>query len=633
MSERAGYEVGAAGWLRRLPHYLYVAELYAGRRVLEVGCDDGRGAHFLADRGAAHVVAVDSSAERVVAARARYRLSNLEYRREDPAAIELEDAAFDCVFVPDGAAVLRRGAVLAELRRVLAPAGHLVLAAASADRPALAVLDRPAAVSYHELHERLAPLFAPVRLVAQSALAAATLVEYADDDDEPEIELDTTLVELSRADVEVDAYVAVCGGAADRPARGYTIVQVPPAWSAPAAPARAEPDEAAERGLDALRAELDQALRERMRAESDAERLRWQLEDAAESQGGAAQEPSLTELLSEAMTGHAERVAALEEALEESQAYVDELRDELERARAESAEAAERRRAAEARVAEAEAEVAGWRTRAALAEGEALRLTSARADASADAPAVSGRVAELERELEATRRQLERTTDNWRQAEAKSDEVWRKVGELSTELEQHREEAVVRAAAQRQASQLAVTRAMEESSKKLVSVKDDLVRTERERARLEIELGAVSARCAELEEALARAGDGPREGNGGATAPADLWAVREALAALERDVAGERALLRELEEGLGQLVAARRPPEGYGGEASAAALSFELGLKDAELTLMSVGLSSLQARLRGVIADLEGQRAHATDDDTAALIARLAAMLTPLAGS
>src|SRR5690348_920622 len=104
-----------AAWLRRLPHYLYVADLVADRRVLELDCGAGFGAYVLANRGATRVVGVDRDPVAVGEARTSHRLVNLEYRCENPDALELEDATFDLIFVPDGAEHLRRRSVLMEL--------------------------------------------------------------------------------------------------------------------------------------------------------------------------------------------------------------------------------------------------------------------------------------------------------------------------------------------------------------------------------------------------------------------------------------------------------------------------------------------------------------------------------------
>src|SRR5438132_2492476 len=46
-------------WYRRLARYQYLDDLIRGRRVLEIGGGDGRGAAFLRERGAAQVLGLD----------------------------------------------------------------------------------------------------------------------------------------------------------------------------------------------------------------------------------------------------------------------------------------------------------------------------------------------------------------------------------------------------------------------------------------------------------------------------------------------------------------------------------------------------------------------------------------------
>ncbi len=58
---------------RRLPLYSYLEPLWAGRRVLELGCGSGSGAEYLIAHGAARVVSLDSDQSLVERARARYR--------------------------------------------------------------------------------------------------------------------------------------------------------------------------------------------------------------------------------------------------------------------------------------------------------------------------------------------------------------------------------------------------------------------------------------------------------------------------------------------------------------------------------------------------------------------------------
>ncbi len=219
-------EGSLGAWLRRLPTYLYLVDLLPGRRVLEVGCGVGDGAQFLADHGAGQVVGVDRSEASIAEARARHRQINLEFRCEELGSIELDDGSFDCVFVPDGIDVLRRSSVLGELRRLLTPGGYLVLCGQSADRRG-----SPGGASFYEFRERLERFFPPVRMVAQAPFVGFSLVEFAGSfagRDEPLLEthLDTSLMEMAGGEPEAIDYVAVCGGPTGR-ARGYAVVQVP----------------------------------------------------------------------------------------------------------------------------------------------------------------------------------------------------------------------------------------------------------------------------------------------------------------------------------------------------------------------------------------------------------------------
>src|SRR4051794_33819519 len=99
---------GLGPLLRRLPHYIYLADLFRGRRVLEIGCGDGSAARWIAQAGAASVVGVDRSQPLIDAARARHRVQNLDFRVADYGALELEDRSFDVVCVPAAGAELLR---------------------------------------------------------------------------------------------------------------------------------------------------------------------------------------------------------------------------------------------------------------------------------------------------------------------------------------------------------------------------------------------------------------------------------------------------------------------------------------------------------------------------------------------
>jgi ubiquinone/menaquinone biosynthesis C-methylase UbiE len=182
-------------YARRLPPYVYLQDLFRDRRVLELGTGEGHAAHFLLQAGARTVTGVDRNARAVEAARARYRVADLEFRAGEYNALQLEDASFDVVCVPGAAELVRRHGVLEEVRRVLAVGGAVIVSAASADRP-----DARGGVSYHELQERLAGLFGPVRMLGASPFVGFSLVEFGDEGSEVlEIDLDTQLAQWGGA--------------------------------------------------------------------------------------------------------------------------------------------------------------------------------------------------------------------------------------------------------------------------------------------------------------------------------------------------------------------------------------------------------------------------------------------------
>ena len=750
-----------APWLRRLPHYVYFADMIEGKRVLEINCQSGFGAQFLANHGAAHVVGVDASKEAIEYARSHYRLTNLEFRCEDPAAIELEDGSIDCIFVPEGDKLLRREPVLQELRRVLAKSGQLVFAASSADRPSTS-----GGVSFYEFADHLEPLFAPVRMVAEAPFVATSLVEYGEEDGELDVELDNSLLELDRiADFDVWGYIAICGGYDDL-VRGFALVQLPgPAGmevlsltsagqrerlsakavessaaqtvdSEQVAQLRRQLDEAqqevgqitgsaavaieqARRDSEALRKrvlqlEADIARREESEqveegqktaelprsfsantsaataapSESDTSRD-WDESPTGSVQGSqpssdpalsaeqqaAERDQTVAALVSEALSAHAAEQASLQATLSERQAYVEELRDDLNMALREAAQARSRCEQCKDDLAKSKAELAEWRTKGSIAEGEVLKLSAQLEQQTANVSTQSeGAIRQLQRDLDEAREQVDRVTTNWKQAEAKSDDVWRRVGELQSELEQSREDSVARSAEQRQQSQLELARAREEGSKKLVTAQDKLIRSEREidelkklqdagaervtnlehelqtfaQERQELEraleqermrvceleekvstlteaateheetlqaaqsqLQKAHARAAELERALdlaekqvSVAGDVGAGGSRVDRAVERLTTLRGQADIMESELASSRHLIRELEEGLAQLKEtddSHAEPAGDSAQARVRQLAIELGLKDAELTLMNLGVSTLQQRLSYVV--------------------------------
>lgn len=125
------------------------AEL-AGRRVLDLACRKGLGAFKISDRvgAAGHVVGVDpdpANVARAVERAAEHHWAGDGWRRhldllcaelDDLRSVGIEDGSFDIVIVNSVLNVApRRGAVLREIARVLAPGGYLYHDAVLARQP------------------------------------------------------------------------------------------------------------------------------------------------------------------------------------------------------------------------------------------------------------------------------------------------------------------------------------------------------------------------------------------------------------------------------------------------------------------------------------------------------------------
>jgi SAM-dependent methyltransferase len=606
-------EGSLGAWLRRLPTYLYLVDLLPGRRVLEVGCGVGDGAQFLADHGAGQVVGVDRSEASIADARARHRQINLEFRCEELGSIELDDGSFDCVFVPDGIEVLRRSSVLGELRRLLTPGGYLVLCGQSADRRG-----SPGGASFYEFRERLERFFPPVRMVAQAPFVGFSLVEFAGSfagRDEPMLEthLDTSLMEMAGGEPEAIDYVAVCGGPTGR-ARGYAVVQVPerdgidalaaaigmrvdgrdelapaaipPAPTVPTAmmaePGRSEatPEQGDPLLVHELRLRLETAIADRARAQAQLDELAAQVRatrgeadelraengelreslaaaaDLAESRPAAG--PSPSEQIAEALSAHRDAVRSLEIAVEEGEAYAEELRSELEQAAAQVQIEASGRLRAEARAERLDAELREWRTRASMAEGKLLRL--ARESGTTPVPRV----------------------------------------EVAQIAPPPRVEPRVEPAANHGAERA-----------RAAALEAELARAERDLQEAEAQLLALRA-----ERSLERE---RREGNGEGSQTAAAAAaesvgrdVARKLAHFELEIETGRSLIQQVESGLADLErqaardAAERAPSAWAAhrDQQLRELSAELGIKDAEIMILHIGVSALRARMRELVGDV-----------------------------
>lgn len=205
-------------WYEHWHRYVFAQPLASGRRVLDAACGEGYGSALLA-RTAASVVGVDLDPATVDHARRRYGTwANVEYRCASVAAIDEPDGAFDLIVSFETIEHLAEQAqMLAEFRRLLAPAGLLLLS--SPDRE---IYNRGAAEPnpFHvreldrgELLDLLRPHFPAVRLYGQKLAFHSVLWRLQDGEGEgSEIaHMDTATGTVRRGQpADPVYYVAVC---------------------------------------------------------------------------------------------------------------------------------------------------------------------------------------------------------------------------------------------------------------------------------------------------------------------------------------------------------------------------------------------------------------------------------------
>src|SRR5215211_5001748 len=129
----AADEVGMSDSQHKLERLLLPPSL-AGKRVLDIGCNEGFFSREAARRGAARVVGIDEDAAALEAARSRYGSTGVEFRHQRWNV--LPEGPFDLVlwtsamhYEPDPAEVIKR------IARALTPDGLFVLECGVLDWP------------------------------------------------------------------------------------------------------------------------------------------------------------------------------------------------------------------------------------------------------------------------------------------------------------------------------------------------------------------------------------------------------------------------------------------------------------------------------------------------------------------
>ncbi len=414
--------------LRRLAVYLHLQDLVAGRDVVElVRTPDPAASKLLTQKGARRVSAAVPNGT----------------------AIGLPDGSADVLFAldlqPEGLAGLVR-----EARRVLRPEGLLVIGVPSRDRPGASD-----GASYYDVVDACGA-FGRTQMIGLAPFSGTTLVEYGVADPEPI--LDGTLVERGE---RVDYYVAVAG-----PERrgdfGYGVVQLP---MGAAVPASAGDDASALRHrITRLESELAEARRAPAaaaapapsRTEPSQDRVVAELRQAIERHAGEMK-AKLSEL--------AERDAYIAE-LEGDARRVDELEGRLARAEKGRAEAEHKERDARRRIAELEGQLRAGGG----GNGGHGGPGGTNGGGNDDVAALRKKLAEAEAET-------------WKQMKARSE-----VEAAAAEL---REDTVRKLKDARKLASVELMRAMEEATKKAVTLRDDLARSENERKAAIAELKAL----------------------------------------------------------------------------------------------------------------------------------------------
>jgi SAM-dependent methyltransferase len=116
-----------------LHRYALASALAPGKKVLDIACGEGYGAHLLAMQ-AAMVTGIDIEPTAIAAATSKYRRANLQYQQGSILNIPATDNSYDLVVSFETLEhVADHEKVISELRRVLKPNGVLIISTPERD--------------------------------------------------------------------------------------------------------------------------------------------------------------------------------------------------------------------------------------------------------------------------------------------------------------------------------------------------------------------------------------------------------------------------------------------------------------------------------------------------------------------
>jgi len=372
------------------------------------------------------------------------------------------------VFLAADVAASNLAGVVAAAGRVLKPDGILIVGCESRDRPGASQ-----GLSYYDVLDRFEGKFPSVTMVGQAPFFGAALVEYGVKDPEPL--LDGMLVPKGE---RVEWYLAIAAKSGERrSAGGFALVQLPVMPPPAVADARSKP-----------RAQTVPALPKAAPQTAPV---------TDETELGRQREKALAEFQAAAAL-HAKEMAEAKTQLKERDAYI----FELERDAKEGILWHEQMRRVEARATAAEQRERQARLLLAQSEGRflgAMRAPSSEPTSTSNEPVAPtptdldpvARVAQLEAENAKLRRKEEEArADSWKHMKARA--------EAEQQVTAQREDTVRKMKDARKLASVELMRAMEEATKKAVSLKDELARTERERKDSKARIEALEAEIAAL---------------------------------------------------------------------------------------------------------------------------------------
>ena len=240
--------------VHHLAQLSYCLQLLNKKNVLLMG-DDYSMALYLADSDVACIIAVSPNepASEWCPVDGGPEMEHIVMPLDE---LDFDDRVFDAIVIPDLSDLANPIAVLKEAKRVLDPAGAVIVASPNPE----SLGTGKNSLDYYALYEVMAGVFPSVQMVGQSPFGGYSVVDLACEDEDIEINFDSDL--MGGRSEEIAWFIAVCG-ATPVTLDPYLVVQVPVAESG-GTTASASADELAslEATVAELRQQVDQSKRE-----------------------------------------------------------------------------------------------------------------------------------------------------------------------------------------------------------------------------------------------------------------------------------------------------------------------------------------------------------------------------------